>query len=73
MGFPLICTPLLNKFVISTGAYPDFLPRRTGQCRVCGSPLESRKIFINATKLNRKSGVARGEIRGFLRPSHLCK
>jgi hypothetical protein len=24
-----------NKFVISTGAYPDFLPRSTGQGRVC--------------------------------------
>jgi hypothetical protein len=24
-----------NKFVISTGAYPDFLPLSTGQGRVC--------------------------------------
>jgi hypothetical protein len=27
--------PLRNKFVISTGAYPDFLPRSTGQGHVC--------------------------------------
>jgi hypothetical protein len=25
-----------DKFVISTGAYPDFLPRCTGNDRVCG-------------------------------------
>jgi hypothetical protein len=26
---------VLNKFVIATGAYPDFLPRSTRQGRVC--------------------------------------
>jgi hypothetical protein len=26
----------LNSIVISTGAYPDFLPRSTGNDRVCG-------------------------------------
>jgi hypothetical protein len=26
---------VLNRIVISTGAYPDFLPRITGHCRVC--------------------------------------
>jgi hypothetical protein len=26
---------MLNRIVISTGAYPDFLPRSTGHGRVC--------------------------------------
>jgi hypothetical protein len=28
--------PTSNRIVISTGAYPDFLPRSTGNNRVCG-------------------------------------
>jgi hypothetical protein len=27
-----------NNFVISTGAYPDFLPRRASKDNGCGSP-----------------------------------
>jgi hypothetical protein len=45
------------EFVIPTGVDPDFLHRGTTQGDVCGS-LESRMKFANATKLDRKSGVA---------------
>jgi hypothetical protein len=48
-----------KKCVIPTGAYPDFLPRSTGQSRVCAFLFkERRKKFVNATKVHRKSGVA---------------
>jgi hypothetical protein len=30
--------PGRNKFVISTGANPDFLPRRASKDNGCGSP-----------------------------------
>jgi hypothetical protein len=29
---------IYNKFVIPTGAYPDFLPRCAGENRECASP-----------------------------------
>jgi hypothetical protein len=45
-------------FVIPTGADLDFLHRGTAQGDVCGFPSESRTKFANATKLDRKSGVA---------------
>jgi hypothetical protein len=45
-------------FVIPTGAYPDFLLPGTDNGRVCGFFKESRMKFANATKLDRKSGVA---------------
>jgi hypothetical protein len=39
-----------HRFVIPTGAYPDFLLRST---------TSGRMKFANATKPNRKSGVAK--------------
>jgi hypothetical protein len=50
--------PWLNKFVISTGAHPDFLPRCFGRGHVCAFVKESRIQIANAAKLNWKSGVA---------------
>ncbi len=48
-----------NKFVIPTGAYPDFLPRSTRPTqRVRLSIRERRMKFAEATKFNRKSGGA---------------
>jgi hypothetical protein len=47
-----------RKFVISTGAYPDFLPRCPKDATCAALRKESRKNFINATKLDRKSGGA---------------
>jgi hypothetical protein len=47
-----------HRLVISTGAYPDFLPRGAGPGHVCAFVKESRMKIANATQLNRKSGVA---------------
>jgi hypothetical protein len=46
------------KFVIPTGADPDFLHRGTGHGEYAAFRKESRMKFANATKLDRKSGVA---------------
>jgi hypothetical protein len=47
------------QFVIPTGAYPDFLAR--GTASTCAAfRKESRMNFANATKFDRKSGVAEG-------------
>jgi hypothetical protein len=47
----------LQKCVIPTGAYPDFLPRSTARVRLS---LEERRMrSANATKVHRKSGVAK--------------
>jgi hypothetical protein len=46
------------SFVISTGAYPDFLLHAASDNHVCGFPQENRMILINATALDRKSGGA---------------
>jgi hypothetical protein len=35
---PFVIPSIPNKFVISTGAYPDFLPRCIGQGGVCALP-----------------------------------
>jgi hypothetical protein len=49
------------QFVIPTGAYPDFLARGTGS--TCAAfRKESRMNFANATKFDRKSGVAEGDL-----------
>jgi hypothetical protein len=59
---------LLNNLVISTGANPDFLLRSTGQSRVCAFLFKERRMrTANATKLNRKSGVAEWRDLRFLR------
>jgi hypothetical protein len=42
----------------NSGANPDFLPRSTGQGRVCAFSKERRMKFAHATKFNRKSGEA---------------
>jgi hypothetical protein len=54
-------------FVISTGAYPDFLLRVACNDHVCGSRRESRMQIIKATGLDMKSGECSGEICGFQR------
>jgi hypothetical protein len=53
------------KFVISTGAYPSFLPRSAGHATCAALIEESRMKITNATKLNRKSGVAQWRDRRF--------
>jgi hypothetical protein len=41
-------------------AYPDFLPRSTGQSRVCAFLSKERRMrSANATKVHRTSGVAK--------------
>jgi hypothetical protein len=48
-----------NRIVISTGAYPDFLPRSTGQSSGCAFLFKERRMSsANATNVHRKSGVA---------------
>jgi hypothetical protein len=39
---------------------PDFLPRSTGQSRMCAFLLRKAQEVANATKLDRKSGYALG-------------
>jgi hypothetical protein len=48
------------NFVIPTGADPDFLYRDTVHGDECGFLKESRTEFANATKVDRKFGVAQG-------------
>ena len=50
--------PLLNHFVVSTGAYPDFPLRDAGKITYAALRIESRMELINATGLNGKSGGA---------------
>jgi hypothetical protein len=47
-----------NKVVISTGAYPDFLPRCIDRAACAPFRKEGRMKCINANKPHRKSGVA---------------
>jgi len=48
-----------NEIVIPTGAHPDFLLRGTHQRPTCAAfSKESRMKLANATKFDRKSGVA---------------
>jgi hypothetical protein len=47
-----------NKVVIPAGAYPDFLLRSASHRRCAAFLKESRMKFANATKPDRKSGVA---------------
>jgi hypothetical protein len=58
------------RLVIPTEAYPDFLLRSTGDGHVCGFK-ESRMRFVNANKLDRKSGERGGGICGSLHPAEL--
>jgi hypothetical protein len=56
-----------NRIVIPTGAYPDFLPRSTGQDRVCAFLFKEKRMRLdNATKVHRKSGVAKWRDQLFL-------
>jgi hypothetical protein len=48
----------LNEFVISTGAYPDFLRAALDTTACAAFIKESRRKLASATNLNRKSGVA---------------
>jgi hypothetical protein len=50
--------PWLNKFVISTGAHPDFLLTALDITTCAAFIKESRMKLTSATNLNRKSGVA---------------
>jgi hypothetical protein len=47
------------NFVIPTAAYPDFLLRATTMASGAAFRKESRMKFANATKHDRKSGVAK--------------
>jgi hypothetical protein len=49
---------LLNKSVIPTGAYPHFLLRRRRRAGCAAFRKESRMKRSNATKPDRKCGVA---------------
>jgi hypothetical protein len=67
----LVTTPHEShpKFVIPTEAHPDFLPRKHSPTSTCAAFVkESRMKFANATKFNRKSGVAKWR-RSAVRPS----
>jgi hypothetical protein len=50
--------PSRNRSVIPTGAYPDFLPRRSEQAAYVPFRKEGRMKCTEAFKFNRKSGGA---------------